>query len=113
MTRRMIPAALERWRSAPAAFIEEVLHVLTTVLLFGGRHPEAICAANNLKQSVGRVFEAIRKIVECSPLLKREAKVTAEKIVFPAISATITAIPSDFAGAAGGNPTINSFDELF
>jgi hypothetical protein len=161
----MIPAALERWRSAPAAFIEEVLHdpetgqpyrllsaertfldyafrtgddgkllypeqvysagkksgkttfaalhVLTTVLLFGGRHPEAICAANDLEQSVGRVFEAIRKIVECSPLLKREAKVTAEKIVFPAISATITAIPSDFAGAAGGNPTISSFDELW
>jgi phage terminase large subunit-like protein len=165
MTRRLTPAALERWRLAPATFIEEVLHdpetgspyrllpaerafldfafrtgddgkllypeqvysagkksgkttfaalhVLTTVLLFGGRHPEAICAANDLEQSVGRVFEAVRKIVECSPLLKRESKITAEKISFPVIGATIAAIPHDFAGAAGGNPTISSFDELW
>jgi hypothetical protein len=165
MTRRMTPAALERWRSDPAAFIEEVLcdpetgkpykllpaerafiehafktgadgrllypeqiyscgkkggkthfnamHLLTTVLLFGGRNAEATICANDLEQSIGRVFEAVRKIVEASPLLKSEAKITADKITFPAIGATITAVASDFAGAAGGNANVASFDEAW
>jgi Phage Terminase len=164
-SRRLIPAALERWRLAPATFIEEVLHdpetgqpyrllpaeraflelafetgdddrlkfpeqlysapkksgktafaamhALTTALLFGGRAPEVICAANDFDQAQGRVFEAIRKIIECSPLLKSEAKVTSDRITFPAIGATFIAIPSDYAGAAGGNPTISVFDELW
>jgi hypothetical protein len=165
MTRRLTPAALERWRLAPATFIEEALHdpatgspyrllpaetaflerafetgddgrlkfpeqlysapkksgktafaalhALTTALLFGGRAPEVICAANDFDQAQGRVFEAIRKIVECSPLLKAEAKIVANKISFPAIGATFIAIPSDYAGAAGGNPTVSIFDELW
>jgi hypothetical protein len=163
--RRMTPAAFERWRSNPTAFIEEALqdpetgkpyrlldaeraflehafrtdddgrllypeqlysapkksgktafaamHALTTALLFGGRAPEVICAANDFDQAQGRVFEAIRKIIECSPLLRAEAKITADKITFPAIGATFVAIPSDYAGAAGGNPTISVFDELW
>jgi phage terminase large subunit-like protein len=165
MSGRLTPAALERWRSDPAAFIEECLFdpetgkpftllpaerafiahafktgddgrllypeqiyscgkkggkthfnamlTLTTILLFGGRNAEATICANDLEQSIGRVFQAVKSIVEASPMLKRESKVTAEKIAFPAIGATIAAIPHDFAGAAGGNPTISSFDELW
>ncbi len=86
---------------------------LTTVLLFGGRHAEAVLCANDLEQSTGRVFEAIRKIIETSALLKAEAKITATKITFPAIDAIIQAIASDFAGAAGGNANIASFDEAW
>ena len=86
---------------------------LTTVLLFGGRHAEATICANDLEQSTGRVFEAIRKIIEASTLLKAEAKITATKITFPVIGATITAIAADFAGAAGGNANIASFDEAW
>jgi hypothetical protein len=164
-SRRLIPAAFERWRSQPAAFIEEVLHdpetgqpykllpaeraflehafktgddgrllypeqiyscgkkggkthfnamhLLTTILLFGGRNAEATICANDLEQSIGRVFEAVRKIVEASPLLKSEAKVTSDRITFPAIGATITAVASDFAGAAGGNANVASFDEAW
>jgi hypothetical protein len=59
------------------------------------------------------VFEAVRKIVEASPHLKREAEITARSIRFPATGATITALASDYAGAAGSNPTISSFDELW
>ena len=33
------------------------LHTLTTVLLFGGKYAEAFCCANDLEQSVGRVFK--------------------------------------------------------
>jgi Terminase large subunit, ATPase domain/Terminase large subunit, endonuclease domain len=165
MPKRMTPAAFERWRSDPTAFIEEALHnpedgkpyrlldaersflehayltdedgrllypeqlysapkksgktafaamhALTTALLFGGRNPEVICAANDFDQAQGRVFEAIKKIIECSPLLKAEAKLTDRKITFPSIGATFVAIPSDYAGAAGGNPTISVFDELW
>jgi len=37
---------------------------------------------------------------------------TQDQITFPATGAVITAIASDYAGAAGGNPTIWSFDEI-
>lgn len=95
-------------KSATAA-----LHLLTTTLVYGGRFAEGYCVANDLEQSQGRVFEACRRIVECSPYLKREANVTQRQIQFPATGATVTAIASDYAGAAGSNPTISSFDELW
>jgi hypothetical protein len=44
----------------------------------------------------------------------REAKITADKITFPAFHhAVISAIASDYTGAAGANPTISCFDELW
>jgi hypothetical protein len=87
---------------------------ITIVVLHGGAYPEAVCCANDLEQSVGRVFTMIKRIVEASPLLQREAKIGADKITFPAFhNATITAIAVDAAGAAGGNPTISTFDELW
>ena len=55
----------------------------------------------------------IRRIIESSPLLKREAKITQDRITFPAFDVTITAIPSNFATAAGGNQNISVFDELW
>jgi len=93
---------------------EAALHILTMVLLFGGKFAEAYCVANDLEQAQSRMFQAIRRIVECSPLLMREARITADKITFPAFyNATISAIASDYAGAAGANPTITGFDELW
>ena len=64
-------------------------------------------------KSVGRVFTMIRRIIESCPLLKREAKITQDRITFPAFDVTITAIPSNFATAAGGNQNISVFDELW
>jgi len=89
------------------------IFVLTLILLYGGAFPEATLAANDQDQAVGRVFEACRRIIEASPLLKREAKVTESRITFPALNATITAIPASFAGAAGGNQNISVFDEMW
>ena len=87
---------------------------MTTTLLFGGRFAEAICAANDLEQASSRVFQAIKRIVECSPLLAPEAEITRDRIAFPKFGgATVSAIASDFAGAAGSNPTISCFDELW
>src|SRR5581483_11336202 len=65
-----------------------------------------------LEQASGRVFEACRRIVEQSPLLRDEAAITQRQIKF-SNGACITALPSDYAGAAGGHPTISSFDELW
>ncbi len=86
---------------------------LTLILLHGGSYPEATICANDYDQSVARVFTMVKRIVECSPLLRSLAKITADTIIFPDLDATITAIPSDFAGAAGGNQNIAVFDELW
>jgi phage terminase large subunit-like protein len=59
------------------------------------------------------VFEACRRIVEKSPLLRSHAKVTAKQIEFPFCGGSIQAIASDYAGAAGTNPVISVFDELW
>jgi phage terminase large subunit-like protein len=87
------------------------IYVITLVLLYGGVHPEAICVANDYDQSVGRVFAAIRRIVECSPQLRDEAKITADKITI--FGAVIIAIPANYASAAGSNHVIAVFDELW
>ena len=90
------------------------LHMLTTILLFGGAFGEGYALANDYEQAQSRVFQAIRRIVEASPLLKREARITADKISFPAFrNASIAAIASDYTGAAGANPSISCFDELW
>jgi phage terminase large subunit-like protein len=89
------------------------LLVPTLLLLFGGRYGEAFCIANDLEQAKGRVFEAIKRIVQASPLLADEADITQNKITFAATGSTITAVPSDYTGAAGVNPVISVFDELW
>ena len=87
------------------------IYVITLVLLYGGAYPEAICAANDYDQSVGRVFAAIRRIIECSPQLRDEAKITIDKVTIG--DAVIIAIPSDYASAAGSNHVVSVFDELW
>lgn len=89
------------------------LLVLTPLLLFGGRYGEAYCLANDHEQARGRVFEAIKRIVSASPLLASEADIIQNKISFAATGSTITAVPSDYTGAAGVNPTISVFDEVW
>ena len=87
--------------------------MLTMVLLYGGRFAEGYCVANDLEQAQSRVFAIVKRIIEASPLLRPIAKLTSDRVVFPAIDATIIAIASDAASAAGGNPTISCFDELW
>jgi phage terminase large subunit-like protein len=87
------------------------LVVITIVVLFGGGFPEAICCANAFEQAQGRVFAMIKRIIEASPLLKREAKIAEARITLA--DAQILAIPSDAGTAAGANPVISVFDELW
>lgn len=87
------------------------VYALTFALLFGDAYPEVVCAANDYEQSVGRVFSAIRRIVERSPLLRAEARITSDRITVA--GATFTAIPNNYASAAGSNHVLAIFDELW
>ena len=166
MTETRRERAVDRWKRAPALFIETVLHdpetgkpfvllpaekaflahafkidadgrllypeqvfaapkksgktgfaalmTLTMLLLFGGMYGEGYCCANDEEQAASRVFQAIRRIVERSPLLKPVAKITQDRIVFPTFHETsIMTLANSYSGAAGANPVISTFDELW
>jgi phage terminase large subunit-like protein len=89
------------------------MHGLTTTLVFGGRYAEGYCISNDFEQAQGRVFTAIRQIVESSPLLADEAVFTQQRITFPQTGAFIQALGSDYASAAGAHPCFVSADELW
>jgi Phage Terminase len=89
------------------------IFMIMVLALFGERYAEGYAAANDLEQAQGRVFEICKRIIKASPLLRRAAKITADRITFPSTGATITALASDYASAAGGHPTISVFDELW
>jgi hypothetical protein len=50
-----------------------------------------------------------RRIVEASPLLRREAKITSDCITFIPTGATIIPLASDYASAAGAHPCVAIF----
>lgn len=75
-------------------------------------HTEIIIAANDLEQSVGRVFHTIAKLLEHNPALGLSAKVRASDIALTN-GTTITAIASDYKGAAGSRHSLVVFDELW
>jgi phage terminase large subunit-like protein len=87
--------------------------VIYVIVVLGGRYAEGYCLANDLDQSTGRVFQAVSRIIQASPLLKDCARLYTEEIEFPSTGSTIQALASDYTGAAGGNPTISVFDELW
>ena len=95
-------------KTAFAAMLE-----LTVIMLYGSDFAEGYIAANDQQQASERVFEVCKRIIAASPLLKREARVTGERIVFPATNSFITALASDYASAAGGHPCLAVFDELW
>ena len=59
------------------------------------------------------MFQSVKRICEASPYLKREADITQSRITFPQTGAVIQAIGSDYTSAAGANPVVSSFDELW
>jgi phage terminase large subunit-like protein len=87
--------------------------VLYVVVVLGGDYAEGWAVANDFDQAQGRVFKGITRIIEASPKLRDSAKITANRVEFLNSGSTIIAIASDFAGAAGSNPTITVFDELW
>jgi hypothetical protein len=125
--RMFLQHSFERWDDGRLVYPEQIyacpkksgkttfaaLHALIMTILFGEHFPEAVLVANDYEQAQGRVFEMVKRIVEASPALRREAKVTGNRITFPALNAVISPIASDYAGAAGGNQCISVFDEVW
>src|SRR5262249_14814231 len=71
-----------------------------------------VCS-NDYEQSVGRVWEAARRMVEASPYLRGLAKITAGRIEFRSTRSFIQACASDYWSFAGAAPTLTIFDELW
>jgi len=81
--------------------------------VIGGAYAEVYCLSNDYEQSVGRVFEQARRIIEASPLLRGSVKVTADRLLFRSTGSFIQACASDYSGFAGSNPSLCIFDELW
>jgi hypothetical protein len=73
---------------------------------------EILVLANDLEQSLARVFKTMEGIIKHNPELKAEAE-PQTKTIFLANGTTITAISGDYAGAAGSNHGFVSYDELW
>jgi hypothetical protein len=86
---------------------------LYAVIVLGGSFAEAFILANDFEQSQGRVFTAICRIIEASPLLRGAATITNNRVLFPSTGASITAVASEYAGFAGANPVVSVFDEIW
>lgn len=86
---------------------------LYAIFVQGGSYAEGYCIANDLEQAQGRVFQAITRILQSTPMFQGSYELTQSKVTFPSTGSTITALASDYAGAAGSNPTITIFDELW
>jgi hypothetical protein len=73
---------------------------------------EILVLANDLEQSLARVFNTMEGIIDHNPELKQECEVQSKNI-YLANGTTITAISGDYAGAAGSNHGFISYDELW
>ncbi len=73
---------------------------------------EILVLANDLEQSLARVYRTMEGIIEHNPELQREAE-PQTKTIYLANGTTITAISGDYAGAAGSNHGFVSIDELW
>src|SRR5690348_6072128 len=85
--------------------------VIYTAVVLAGTGGEIYCLANDLEQSSSRVFKAVVLILQASPLLRRSADITANKITLRATGTVIQAVANDYEGFSGANPTLNVYDE--
>jgi hypothetical protein len=73
---------------------------------------EILILANDLEQTLARVFKTMEGIIHHNPELQREAEVQT-KTIYLANGTTLTAISGDYQGAAGSNHGFVSYDELW
>jgi len=79
---------------------------------FTNAYTEVIVAANDLDQSVGRVFATMVALCKFNPALAASVTVRAETIAV-SNGTVITAIASDYKGAAGSRHSLALIDELW
>ena len=73
---------------------------------------EILIAANDLEQSVGRVFKTCDGLLTHNPELRHSADI-GSRVIRLSNDTTIQAIASEYAGAAGSNHGFTSWDELW
>lgn len=73
---------------------------------------EIFLVANDLEQSTGRVFADLVAAVRTNPVMNNRYEVRARQIITDT-RATITALASDYAGAAGSRHGLTVWDELW
>jgi phage terminase large subunit-like protein len=74
---------------------------------------EIIIAANDLDQSVSRVYDAGKGFISKNPELNERTDFLQRLFIRLKNETTIKAIPSDYTGQAGANQGLVSFDELW
>jgi phage terminase large subunit-like protein len=73
---------------------------------------ELFILANDEEQAQARVFSSVGRILQRNPSLASSAKVESRRITL-SNETTITALASEFKGAAGSNHGLTSWDELW
>ena len=79
---------------------------------FVNANTEVIVAANDLDQSVGRVFKTMVALCKFNPALGASVTLRATEILV-SNGTVITAIASEYKGAAGSRHSLAIFDELW
>lgn len=74
---------------------------------------EIIIAANDIDQSISRVFDAAKGFISRKEILKSHTSEMGKLLIRLKNGTVIKAIPSDFAGEAGANQGLVSYDELW
>jgi phage terminase large subunit-like protein len=73
---------------------------------------ELLVIANDFEQAAGRVFKALAGLLQHNPALGRSAKITTRQITLSS-GTTVRVLASEYAGAAGSNHGLTSWDELW
>lgn len=73
---------------------------------------EVYICANDLEQSIGRVFKDVERAIRLNPVLAGRLR-TQARIIYTDEGTTIQALPSDYAGAAGSRHGLTVWDELW
>lgn len=72
---------------------------------------ELLLLANDLEQSLARVFRTCEGLIQHNPALKAEAEVQ-QKVIYLDNGSTIKALSGDYEGASGSNHGFTSWDEF-
>jgi phage terminase large subunit-like protein len=74
---------------------------------------EIICVANKRDQAVARGYREVQRHIERNPVLASQVVRMGDRGIELKNGTTIIAIPNDFAGEAGSNHGLTSWDELW
>lgn len=74
---------------------------------------EIICVANKRDQAIARGFKELKGYIERSPRLLSDTEKITEREIKLKNGTTLLAIPNDFAGEAGSNHGLTTWDELW